>query len=117
MSLRILVCGGRRYDDPTLIRRVLEEYETEFDFDPPTIVHGAAPGADYLAAREAKALGYPIEGHPANWENLGKRAGPIRNQGMIDSGVDLVIAFGGGQGTADCVARARRRGIPVRVEP
>ena len=49
----------------------------------------------------------------------GYRAGPIRNQEMLDKGKpDLVIAFPGGKGTADMVGRALRTGVFVyRVPP
>jgi hypothetical protein len=35
---------------------------------------------------------------------------------MLDEGrPDLVLAFPGGRGTADLIARAREAGIPVRI--
>lgn len=107
---RIIVCGGRRYADSGRVYMVIEEYAA----DTPTIIHGAASGADTLAARAAADLGLIEEAHPAQWEKHGPAAGPIRNQAMVDAGADLVIAFGGGRGTADCLRRARKAGIPVR---
>lgn len=81
--------------------------------DNPIIVHGAAPGADRIAADTAVALGLDVEAYRADWELHGNAAGPIRNQAMVDAGADLLIAFGGGLGTADCIHRARKAGIPV----
>lgn len=111
---RIIVTGGRRYHDTATIRRVLEEYHQT---PPPTLVHGGAPGADSEAACVGYLLEWIVEAHPADWQRYGRAAGPIRNQQMVDSGADLVIAFPGGRGTADMVRRARAAGIPVRVIP
>lgn len=77
------------------------------------IVHGAARGADTIARLVAEDLGLATEAHPADWKKHGKAAGPIRNQEMLDSGIDLVIAFPGGNGTADMVKRARQAGVEV----
>jgi hypothetical protein len=109
---RIIVCGGRKYRDSGRVYMVLEEYVGLN----PTIVHGDYSGADRLADREACELGLAVEPHPADWSQ-GRKAGPLRNQEMIAAGADLVIAFAGGDGTADCVRRARKAGIPVREEP
>jgi hypothetical protein len=100
---------------------VLAEYAEQS----PTVVHGGAGsvvdgelcGADSLAGREGAALGFEVVVYLANWELHGKAAGPIRNQEMVDVGADLLIASPGGVGTADCVARARRAGIPVGEVP
>jgi hypothetical protein len=48
----------------------------------------------------------------ADWTKHGKAAGPIRNQEMIDE-ADALAAFPGGRGTADCVRRAKAKGIPI----
>jgi hypothetical protein len=59
-----------------------------------------------------------IEKYPADWDKYGPAAGPIRNRQMLDTGVDLVIAFRvegvPSTGTDDCTAEAKRRGIEVR---
>lgn len=50
----------------------------------------------------------------AEWDRLGRKAGPIRNQRMLDEGKPaLVIAFPGGTGTAGMVAIARKGRVPV----
>jgi hypothetical protein len=81
------------------------------------LIHGAAPGADRLAAEIWQPQGGTIEAYPADWKAHGKGAGPIRNQRMLDAKPDIVIAFPGGSGTADMVRRARSKGLKVRVIP
>jgi hypothetical protein len=117
--MRILVCGGRDYADEDVVARVLTDAFTFWirsSDEPFVIVHGDARGADRLAGAWADA--YPDilvnEPHPADWTRYGRRAGPIRNQEMLDSGIDLVIAFPGGRGTADMVHRARKAGVKVK---
>lgn len=69
----------------------------------------------------------PIQ-YPARWDKEGLAAGPIRNRRMLtmwaDKGrqdlgaiADLLIAFPGGKGTADCVRQARELGIAVIEVP
>lgn len=59
----------------------------------------------------------------ADWKTHGKAAGPIRNKAMLchpgtkTPTVDLLIAFPGGKGTADCVRQARELGIAVIEVP
>lgn len=78
-------------------------------------------GADWQAHRWAQSTGVPTDPYPADWDRFGRAAGPLRNQRMVDvlSGVrhGLVAAFpvGSSAGTMDCVRRAERAGIPVRV--
>ena len=115
-SKRVLVCGGRNYDRADIVEAVLDRYVGEAGPNSPLwpcIVHGAAPGADTLADDWANLRDVLIEPHPADWAVHGRAAGPIRNQEMLDSGIDLVIAFPGGRGTADMVRRARAAGVKV----
>lgn len=84
------------------------------------VIHGAAPGADSFAAWWAKGAGVPVRAFPADWKTHGPRAGPERNQQMLDEGEpDLVLAFHTdpklGRGTADMVRRARAAGVPVEI--
>ena len=111
-SFRVIVTGGRDYADYVRVRDAISTYTSRAE-RPVVIVHGDASGADALAQRAAEELGYETEKHPARWHDLGKAAGPLRNREMIDAGADLVLAFPGGRGTADCVHRAYVAGIPI----
>jgi hypothetical protein len=73
------------------------------------LIAGGARGADRLAEEWAKAQAIPCD-LSASWDGLGRKAGPIRNQRMLDEGrLDLVVAFPGGRGTADMLASRRSR--------
>lgn len=109
---RILVTGSREWDDPQAIFDVLAEY----NYGQVTLVHGAARGTDTIAARIAAAFGWRIEVHPADWRNLGKSAGFIRNAAMVAAGADVCLAFirDGSPGASHCAHLAEQAGIPVR---
>lgn len=81
--MNILVCGGRSYSDEATMRHHLSRYAPSVS----VLIHGGAGGADMLAERVAYDLGWQsVRGFPANWREHGKRAGPIRNQQMLDEG-------------------------------
>lgn len=114
--MRILVCGGRDFDDEYWVARVLDEYREKLKGDI-VIIHGGATGADKLADEWATAHNVETVVFPADWHGLGRAAGPIRNQQMIDEGKpDLVIAFPGGRGTHDMERRAYAARLQVRAE-
>jgi YspA, cpYpsA-related SLOG family len=110
---RVLVCGGRDYNDRDHVWNTLTALDHMLGpFS--VIIHGAARGADSLAKEWALATGRKEESYKADWGRLGPAAGPIRNQKMINEGrPDLVIGFSGGRGTADMCRRARAAGIKV----
>lgn len=112
---RVLVCGGRHYDDPVAVYGALGElWEAGEQL---VVIHGGARGADTFAARWCQVVGVAAEElvFRAEWDRYGKAAGAIRNQQMLIEGKpDLVLAFPGGRGTADMVRRARQAGIEVR---
>lgn len=116
-GLRVLVCGGRDYPADA-VWRYLEDYApAELGARIGVLIHGGATGADEAAAHwaaRAAADGVKAVEFKANWRKYGKRAGPLRNQRMLAEGKpDAVIAFAGGRGTADMVARAEACGIRV----
>ena len=117
--MRVIVCGSRGWHDRKVIADTLNGIVLEFGciFPDPTIVHGAARGADRLCADEAGKAGMLVEAHPADWEQHNKAGGFIRNEKMAALGADLCIAFWDGQsnGTKDMMDRAKKHDIPVRV--
>lgn len=112
MARRVLVCGGRDYDDA---ERLNEIFDASHSFNPIScLIHGAARGADQLAADWALSRDVLCLAYPADWAREGRAAGPIRNQKMIEFGKpDVVVAFPGGRGTADMIRRAEAARIPV----
>ncbi len=113
--MRVLVCGSRDYDSYSIMEQRLK-------FLPPSVViiEGECKGADIMARRIAKRLGFEVLPFPADWDRYGDAAGPIRNQQMLDEGKpDRVLAFCGRLdktiGTRDMVRRARKAGLPVEV--
>jgi YspA, cpYpsA-related SLOG family len=110
--MRILVCGGRDYSDGRALKEALDAIHAE---RPVTrLIHGAARGADSLAAGWARSRGIPALRFPADWKKDGKAAGFIRNTKMLREGLpELVVAFPGGKGTAHMVKLARDAGVAV----
>lgn len=82
------------------------------------VIHGAARGADTLADEWAARKGIDRLACPADWNGpLKKGAGFARNQSMLeDHKPDIVVAFAGGNGTADMVRRALSANVPVFME-
>ena len=114
-GLRALVCGGREFSARSLLWRVMDEAHAT---DPiGVLIQGGAPGADHLAAMWAVEHGITVETFLADW-SVGRSAGPIRNQRMIDEGrPDMAFAFPGSRGTADMVRRLKDAAIPVFEVP
>lgn len=115
--MRLLVCGGRDFTDNALLCGSLDAVHGEFGVT--VMIEGDARGADRLAGSWASNHDIPVMAFPVNWKRDGLRAGPLRNQQMLDEGrPDLVVAFPtGGPGTADMIRRAKRQGFAVRVIP
>ena len=111
-KMKILVCGSRTYQNAARVNEILSEYLGQVDL----IIDGGATGADSLACLWAINNKIGTKRYFAKWNKYRRRAGPMRNQKMIDVEYpDLVIAFPPGEaGTHDMVARAGRAGIRVR---
>lgn len=114
----ILVCGGRDYDDRSALHGALSVLVHVLGGrDKVIIIHGAARGADTLAKRWAENNNVRQYGFPAQWDEYGKSAGPIRNREMLKEDPYVVLAFPGGTGTADMVSVAREAGVKVIEVP
>lgn len=110
--MRVLVCGGRDYNTVGDAHKILNALCQLRQFT--CVIHGAAPGADTIAANWAKHNGIPVEAYPADWNKWGARAGPMRNAQMLREGrPDLVVAFAGGRGTANMIHQAEKAGVRV----
>lgn len=117
--MRILACGSLTWTDWATVRQALTDLEAEADDrgESITLVHGAARGADTMAATFARRRWWQVEAHPADWARWPGRAGHIRNQEMVNLGADVCVAFWKGRsgGTASTIAKARAAGIRTVV--
>lgn len=109
--MRVLVCGGRHYKNQDKVFDTLDAVLKKHGAI--TIVNGGATGADTLSSRWAQYRNQKLEEYPADWNRLKRAAGFIRNQQMLDTGIDGAVAFPGGNGTADMVKRLKAAGISV----
>jgi hypothetical protein len=105
--MRILVCGGRSYNNAERVNSALDAINDADGID--VIIHGGCSGADELARRWAASRKVECIAYPADWNQYGRAAGPIRNRSMITDGKpDIVVAFPGGRGTRDmCMDAAK----------
>ena len=116
--MRIVVTGGRDYENVGLIWAVLDTIHESTPID--LLAHGACHlgGADIHAENWAKSREVPYMGIPAKFKTgkKGKAEGMIRNGRMLDLvKPDLVVAFPGGNGTAGCIKEAIKREIKVET--
>lgn len=115
---KVIVCGGRDFNNRDFVFSEMDRLNRKFNFI--CIVQGGCPtGADKWARdwcneRQIQYAHYPIKQH--EWKELGKKAGPLRNQKMLDlEHPDGCIAFPGGRGTADMIKRSHAANLPVIV--
>lgn len=116
--MRVVVTGGRNYHDSERVFRELDLLHAS-NLGPIThIAQGGAKGADALASAWALLNGIPDTTYRADWQGKGKFAGPYRNGRMLDEfSPNLVLAFPGGKGTANCMQQAFDRSITVVAIP
>lgn len=109
---RVLVFGGRDFSRRDVLFDALDEIRQHNQID--SVITGSARGVDSFGSEWAVSRGIPLIEYPANWDKHGRRAGPIRNQQMLDEGKPtLGVQFPGGTGTEDM--RRRLNGAGVRV--
>lgn len=77
---------------------------------------GMAPGVDMAAYRWARSILLPVREFHADWERLGKKAGPLRN-GMMAAETDFLIVFWDGEskGTKDMMEKVNNWNRTVYV--
>jgi hypothetical protein len=114
--MRILVCGGRYYENADAVHQELMRFHWRRPIK--VIIHGGVSGAGIAAEAWARRNRVDVVRYPPNWECLGKKAERLRNDFMLaDSRPDVVIVFPGGRDTADLAAKATAAGIQVLHAP
>lgn len=112
--MKIVITGGRDYSNKDKVFKVLDS------LNPKKLYHGGASGADSISESWWDIRRICVrEIFNADWNRLGRAAGPVRNLKMLKyAGEDaVVVAFAGGKGTENCIQYAKDLGmIVLRVE-
>lgn len=119
--MRVLIYGGRDFvptnDHVAFLNDIRTLHEALVHKTLYAVVSGGARGADTFGEKWAELCSIPVARYPADWKRHGKAAGHIRNQQMLDSGIDLAVQFPGGRGTADMRRRLDKAGVQVFEYP
>lgn len=120
---RVLVCGGRWWNNQPRVDAVLDRLHAQYRFT--VLIQGGQKtrhsqdrskfyGADYQAKVWARKRGVPCIEEAADWAASPRGAGMIRNSKMLrDHKPDLGVAFKGQNGTADMISKMNAAGVPV----
>jgi hypothetical protein len=116
MKFKVIVAGGRLFDDYELLKECLDMLLTlyvMYGYEI-VIVSGTAKGADTLGERYAKERGYEIIRMPADW-SIGKSAGYRRNADMADIADASVCFWSGSKGTGHMIDLSKSKGLDYRI--
>lgn len=114
---RVIIAGSRSFSDYTFLQAVCDNLLARKKHTHTiVIVSGTARGTDTLGEQYARERGYVVKRFPADWQQYGKAAGPIRNRQMTDN-ADALIAFWDGQskGTQNMIIEGKKKGLVVRI--
>lgn len=116
MKDTIAITGGRNFSDRGLAEKALTQTFKKYDVS--RVVHGGCSGADRLFQAVIKER-FPNTGvavYKAQWDKLGRKAGPARNYKMIHDELDrlhCLVVFPGGSGTKNCSRTAQKAGVEI----
>ena len=113
----MIIAGSRQFSDYQTLSfhcdRLLAEKRKSHRV---VIISGTCRGADQLGERYAEERGVCIEKFPADWNSLGKSAGPVRNAQMANAAHALVAFWDGkSRGTGNMIDVARTKGLKIRI--
>lgn len=81
-----------------------------------SVISGTANGVDRGGEVWAFKAGLPVVKYPADWDNLGKRAGYVRNNIMAENADVLVAVWDGrSKGTDHMIRLAKNKDLQVYV--
>lgn len=92
--MKLVIAGSRTFNLSTvdlwsiLVMANLDKKVT-------TIISGGAPGIDTTAKKMAPAYEVEYKEFPAEWDDYGLAAGPMRNRRMATEGDELLIIWDG----------------------
>lgn len=114
MDNRIIVAGGRDFNNYELLKSKLDYYLGNLDNI--SIVSGGARGADRLGENYAIEKGLKLAMFPADWNTYGKSAGFIRNKEMAEYSTHLIAFWDGkSKGTKHMIDLAKEYNLKTKI--
>lgn len=128
-EIRIIIAGGRDFNRYGMLCKSVADTIVEMAYKrkitPESnikIISGRARGADQLGEGFAEEFGYECVKFPAKWDELGKRAGYVRNVEMAkyaksDDAYGVLIAFWDrkSKGTEHMIDIAKKYGLETHI--
>jgi len=110
--MKVGIVGSREFKNYELFSDAMKQYLSDISW----VVSGGAPGADSLAEKWAKENKKMLTIYPADWLNLGKKAGYVRNTDIVKNS-DMIIAFwdGKSKGTKHTIGLAQKMGKECKI--
>lgn len=110
--MKVIIAGSRHM--PFSMFHLIDEAVKKSNFQVTEVVCGLARGADMFGGKWAVNNSIPVKTFPANWDEHGKAAGPIRNQQMAEYADALIVfIWDGSRGSADMLKRMERMKKPT----
>lgn len=121
--MKILVCGPHTSDDPATLKEMVfatlwNIHSKLYPID--SVIEGEAKMVDTFAREWAESECVEVLECPADWENHGRAAGPIRNKEMLSYSPNLVVAISDvpilqTRGTRNMLHQAQRNRVPTMI--
>lgn len=118
--MKLVIAGCRHFKSKAyyyMLQQVLDDLLINDKLEDITeVVQGGAAGIDFHAKEWSWDVGVKCTEFRADWDTLGKAAGPTRNLKMADYGDALLAIWDGeSRGTKDMINKMRSAGKPVFV--
>lgn len=121
--IRVIVAGSRTFIDYEFVEKMLKKYFKEHNIhrSDVEIISGTARGADQLGEQFAEKYGLKLTKFPADWDNLGKKAGIMRNIEMVKYAIEnednILFAFWDGQsrGTQHIINESKKYNMKTLI--
>lgn len=115
---RLLVSGSTSWNDKRSVEDAITSYTSWATPNKVIVIHGGGGGADEIAGAFARAKGLGEETFFTDWYHHEGKANEIRNQAIIDSGIDMFLAFINDDDSGDIwdlINKAKIAGVTILV--